>query len=337
MSQWLVEKGSALLEGSTSRRGFLVRSALAGSALAVGPWRYLLEPGTAYAAICSNHGTACDCGSACYDGYTEFCCVVNNGANSCPPGTFEAGWWRADGSAYCGGGARYFVDCNANPDANPPCTCTNGDCNHRASSCNYFRYGQCHTEIGGPATAIVCRIVTCTPPYEFIPACGTTLRYDNATANHTANCPAPPPPPLLPGYALIAAHSGKALDVAGGAKEDGARIIQWTYNGGNNQRWLPQPVGDGSFVFACRNSDKVLDVAGASKQNGARVIQWQRNGGPNQRWRLYAFGSLYAVFINEHSGKALDVSGGAGDEGAVVIQWDWNGGANQLWRGVALT
>ncbi len=288
MSQWLVEKGSAQLEGRTSRRGFLVRSALAGSALAVGPWRYLLEPGTAYAAICSNHGTACDCGSACYDGYTEFCCVVNNGANSCPPGTFEGGWWRADGSAYCGGGARYFVDCNANPDANPPCTCANGDCNHRASSCNYFRYGQCNTEIGGPATAIVCRIVTCTPPYEFIPACGTTLRYDNATANHTANCPAPPPPPppLLPGYALIAAHSGKALDVEGVSTQDGARVQQWTSYGSANQQWRVVPAGFGVFNILAVHSGKALDVQGVSTQDGAPVQQWASYGSQNQLWRL---------------------------------------------------
>ena len=39
MSQWLVEKTSAVLGARTSRRGFLVRSALTGSALAVSPLR----------------------------------------------------------------------------------------------------------------------------------------------------------------------------------------------------------------------------------------------------------------------------------------------------------
>ncbi len=338
MSQWLVEKGSSLLETRTSRRGFLVRSAIVGSALAVGPWRYLVRPGTAYASICDYHGTACDCGAACYDGYTEFCCVVNNGANSCPPGTFEGGWWRADGSDYCGGGARYFIDCNANADAVPPCNCANGDCNHRATSCNVFRYGQCHTEIGA-TTAIVCRIVSCTPPYEFIPACGSTLRYDNATANHTAACPPPPPPPpaLYPGYELIALHSGKALDVAGAATNDGARVVQWSPNGGNNQRWVPQPVGDGTYVFVCRASNKVLDVAGESKLNGASVIQWQYHGGANQRWRLYPVAPDVSLFINVGSGKVMDVAGGSTAEGAGVIQWDWHGGRNQIWQGVLLT
>lgn len=336
MSQWLVEKGASLLEARTSRRGFLVRSAVVGSAVAVGPWRYLLHPGTAYAALCDSHGTACDCGSACYDGYTDFCCVVNNGANTCPPGSFEGGWWRADGSDYCSGGARYFVDCNANPGSEPRCSCANGDCNHRATSCNHFRYGQCHTEIGGDATAIVCRIVTCTPPYEFIPACGTTLASDNSTANHTANCP-PPPPPLRSGFELIAAHSGKALDVAGAAQNDGAAVIQWSINGGNNQRWLPEAVGDGSYVFVCRNSDKVLDVAGASTRNGAPVIQWPRNGGENQHWRLYPVGPEWTVLVNVHSGLALDVAGGSTADGAGVIQWEWNGGPNQLWRGVPVT
>ena len=30
-----------------------------------------------------------------------------------PPGTLTGGWWKVDGSGFCGGGARYYVDCNA--------------------------------------------------------------------------------------------------------------------------------------------------------------------------------------------------------------------------------
>ncbi|MEX2100063.1 MAG: hypothetical protein WEB19_01490, partial [Acidimicrobiia bacterium] len=80
------------------------------------------------------------------------------------------------------------------------CHCPGG-CETRKVFCNYFRYGQCHTEIpvSGP---IACRVVSCVPPYT-VPgnACLTTPAVDNSTAEHAANCavnvdPPPPPPPI---------------------------------------------------------------------------------------------------------------------------------------------
>ena len=76
----LAERASEVLASRVSRRSFVVRMAIAGSALAVGPLRYLLRPGTAYAVVCGQCG-----GGPCCDGYTEFCCVLN-GTNACPPG-----------------------------------------------------------------------------------------------------------------------------------------------------------------------------------------------------------------------------------------------------------
>lgn len=137
------------------------------------------------------------------------------------------------------------------------------------------------------------------------------------------------------GYELLAAHSGKALDVAGAAGNDGAGVIQWPVNGQTNQRWVPLPFGD-AFVFVNANSYKVLDVAGGSTQDGAPIIQWGWNGGANQLWRLTPVGSDHAVFINANSGKALDVAGASTADGAGAIQWTWNGAANQLWKGVAV-
>ena len=109
----------------TSRRSFLVKTAVVGSALAVNPWRYLLRPGTAYASLC---GPAADCAS----GWTVFCCTINNKRNTCPPGTLAAGWWKADNSGFCGGKARYYVDCNAKC---TKCGCgASGICGSRASA-----------------------------------------------------------------------------------------------------------------------------------------------------------------------------------------------------------
>jgi len=196
----LDRRAAAVIEKRTSRRGFLARTALVGSALAAAPLTYLLRPGSAEAAVCGD-------GASCGSGWTAFCCTVNNGVNRCPPGTFAGGWWKADGSAYCCSGGqrrpRYIIDCHGYCTCGcssgsafcsascRSCSCTpcaqNGTCDQRRVCCNNFRYGQCHQEIGcsGP---VACRMVTCTPPYQLYAACGSTNAVDNRTVSHNAPC-----------------------------------------------------------------------------------------------------------------------------------------------------
>ena len=98
-----------------SRRSAIARAAVAGSALAVAPVRYLVRPGTAWAVIDPN---SCS-GGLCTDGYTAFCCEIEHGRNTCPNGTYIAGWWKC--TNYRGGGlchnegVRYYIDCNRIP------------------------------------------------------------------------------------------------------------------------------------------------------------------------------------------------------------------------------
>jgi hypothetical protein len=188
---------AAVLERRTSRRGFLVKTTLIGSALAVAPADFILRPGTAYAAICRCGNPACGCGAPCCDGYTEFCCTLH-GANTCPPGTFAGGWWKADGSRFCAG-PRYYIDCHGecSCDCAPGqsfchcdglrCDCGNGQCGNRAAGCVTFRYGQCHQEVAC-AGRIACRVVTCTPAYLVDNGCSTSSMTDEFTAQQNAPC-----------------------------------------------------------------------------------------------------------------------------------------------------
>ncbi len=99
MSVRLAELAGSLLERRTSRRGLLARAALGASAMAAAPVRYLLEPIDAWAAI---QPGACGGGRLCDDGYTAFCCEINQGKNVCPDHTYVAGWWKC--TAYRGQG-----------------------------------------------------------------------------------------------------------------------------------------------------------------------------------------------------------------------------------------
>jgi hypothetical protein len=199
----IAESVATRLAGSRpSRRSLLTTTAVAGSALAVAPWRFLLQPVSAYEAVC---GPASDCAS----GWTVFCCTINNGRNSCPTGSVAAGWWKADQNSFCGGAARYYVDCNSTCGTcgcgssgicNAECwTCgcrCNEDpstCDHRRVCCNRFRYGNCNQQIAcvGP---VVCRVVSCVPPWEWEPACTTVSATANQTGSHHAPCLNPTPP-----------------------------------------------------------------------------------------------------------------------------------------------
>jgi len=128
-----------------------------------------------------------------------------------------AGWWKVDGSSFCTSsgvpGPRYYLDCNAVPSGpcgssgvtratdQCDCSCAEGDCGNRKACCTAFRYGQCAQSISclGP---IVCRVVTCTPPWRFDPTCTTATATDNNTRFHHRPCLERPTPTrgALPGY-----------------------------------------------------------------------------------------------------------------------------------------
>lgn len=198
----VTDRAAEFVEQRTSRRGFVGRSAMVGSALMVGGSTFVLRPGTAYAAICSCPPSAtavrrdCDCNDLCCGGYTEFCCHVY-GENACPPDTLLAGWWKVDNSTFCDGAARYYLDCNK---ARPACSCGSSGvckgsdttcqcrtCDSRRDGCTAFRYGNCNNNVAcvGP---IMCRVVTCSKPWELDPGCSTVARTDPATAWHHRAC-----------------------------------------------------------------------------------------------------------------------------------------------------
>jgi hypothetical protein len=167
----------------TTRRGFIGGAALVGAALAVDPWGYLTRPASALATICGADST---CGA----GYTVFCCTINAGRNACPPDSFIGGWWKADNSSFCGGSARYYVDCNAFRDGRYKCHCNPTTCDQRRVACNQFRYGQCNTQIPWTSTGpVLCRLVSCTPPWvQYGGTCSSSSATDNNTATHSAPC-----------------------------------------------------------------------------------------------------------------------------------------------------
>jgi hypothetical protein len=175
--------GNALAGEGSTRRSFLIRMTVFGSALAVAPIRYLLRPGVAWAANCPQPG-GCTSG-ACTDGYSTFCCTLT-GSNNCPSGTHPGGWWYACiGSSYCANNRRYYIDCMGNcPTDCSQCHCANGSCGNRRVCCNNG-----YTQCGGSSTArLRCRIVRCVNPCTIWSSCSCSGGTDQRTCTQGATC-----------------------------------------------------------------------------------------------------------------------------------------------------
>lgn len=132
-------------------------------------------------------------------------------------------------------------------------------------------------------------------------------------------------------YKLINRNSGKALDVYKKSTANGGDVIQWSYNGGNNQKWIITDMGNG-YKLINVNSKMALDVNNSSTENGGDVIQWTDNGQNNQRWSIVNLGNGYYNLVNVNSGKLLDVDNKLTTDGANVLQWSNNGNYNQQWE-----
>lgn len=180
----------SFLKARVSRRRLLARSAIVGSALVVDPLRYVLRPGNALGVItCSD----CNGSEPCCDGWTVFCCVINNGKNECPNDTFMAGWWKCtdyNGTKMCKNqDVRYYIDCNRTPgrSCDGGCHCAENNCNYRSTCCNVFRYGQCNTDVP-QTTEVVCRMITCVKPSYLFVNCNSTYFEENAVCGQESYC-----------------------------------------------------------------------------------------------------------------------------------------------------
>jgi aryl-phospho-beta-D-glucosidase BglC (GH1 family) len=133
-------------------------------------------------------------------------------------------------------------------------------------------------------------------------------------------------------YRIVARHSGKVVDVQGTATTDGANVHQWTYYGGNSQRWTVTHLGNNVYQIIGVGSGKALEVASTSTANGTNVDIRTYSGANNQKWTISATsGGYYRLTPVSSSGSALDVSGVSTADGANIHQWSWTGGNNQQW------
>lgn len=136
-------------------------------------------------------------------------------------------------------------------------------------------------------------------------------------------------------YSIVAKHSNKAVDVYSGFGNNGADIVQYSVNGGANQRWRFYRADDGTLYIASGMpwaSDKVLDIYAGNSNHDAKLELWQANGGWNQRFRLMRANLPVGPqsFTSRSSLNRLDIWSGSAADGAKAEIWQPNQGNNQL-------
>jgi hypothetical protein len=139
-------------------------------------------------------------------------------------------------------------------------------------------------------------------------------------------------------YEVVAKCSGKALDVDGWSKSNGANVQQWTWGGDqDNQKWIITSTGDGYYSIINKYSGLGLDVADWSTSAGGNIQQWAYGSQDNQKWAIEKLSDGYYKITNKYSSKVMDVSSSSTADGANVQQWGWNESSAQRWALTYLT
>jgi hypothetical protein len=106
----------------------------------------------------------------------------------------------------CGGASCGSSGTCGNEHVDCACHCTLDRCDLWKTCCTRFRYGQCNQQIEcvGP---IICRVVTCVPPWEWDTTCTHTDARDDTTAVHDSACLRPPLGPYFARPGVVRANT----------------------------------------------------------------------------------------------------------------------------------
>ena len=87
-------------------------------------------------------------------------------------------------------------------------------------------------------------------------------------------------------YRITNVKSGLDLNVQGATYNNGADIIQYSYNSAspNNDEWKITDAGSGQYKIESRYSGQCLNVESANANDGAQVIQWPYSNTPQCKW-----------------------------------------------------
>ncbi|MES2733538.1 MAG: carbohydrate-binding protein [Bacteroidota bacterium] len=138
-------------------------------------------------------------------------------------------------------------------------------------------------------------------------------------------------PPFSGVYRLVNRQSGKVLDVNECALTNGMKVQQWTWLGGNCQRWKITATDNGYYKLTAQHSTQALEIGSALTTNSAKANQWPSNDCFCQQWKIEPTDGGFYKLTARHSTQVLEVGNALMSDGAQVNQFPWNMAACQQW------
>lgn len=87
-------------------------------------------------------------------------------------------------------------------------------------------------------------------------------------------------------YIIHIVNSNMVFDVKGGKAKDSVAVIQYPYNGKDNQKWEIINAGGGYFYIKSALGDYYLDVAGGNPSKGTKLQIYHGNGSKAQKFKF---------------------------------------------------
>lgn len=131
-------------------------------------------------------------------------------------------------------------------------------------------------------------------------------------------------------YSVTNQASSLALDDPGYSKISGQQIIQWSGNGGPNQKWHFARQANGYYTIQNVWSGLFLTDPGGTSAQGVGLQQQVARNDDSQLWSLIPSGASF-VILNKAGNLAIDDPAYSGSAGTAMILWGDNGGGNQQW------
>lgn len=138
--------------------------------------------------------------------------------------------------------------------------------------------------------------------------------------------------PLVNGtYQVFNRGSLKAMDVVGASTSNGAKVQQWGFGGGTNQKWVFTHKGANQYTITSAQTGKALDVASNSLLSGDQISMWPTKTTTGQRWLVMETTAGYYKLVGVGSGLALEIADASTAAGGLVDVRENIGATHQQW------
>ncbi|WP_238991364.1 RICIN domain-containing protein [Rariglobus hedericola] len=138
---------------------------------------------------------------------------------------------------------------------------------------------------------------------------------------------------LLPNgtYAFFNRNTLKAVDVVGASTSNGAKVQQWNYGAGPNQKWVIAHQGANQYTIKSTQTGKAMDVASNTLLSGDNIGMWPSKTAGSQRYLFMPTDSGFYKIIGVGNGLAIEIADASLSRGARVEQREYKDGSYQQW------